>query len=74
MNEELFKIEPVKSPRLKWMERHHITVTETANEDNEAVFQARHGMTVIAEASTVDKAIHKAAKSLNIKLWNEEAP
>ena len=69
---ELFSIPESKSPRLLWMERHHLTIREGYNhDDDEAIFQCLHGMKVIGEGLTQDKAITAAAKSLNIKLWNE---
>lgn len=67
---ELFDIPECKSPRLKWMERHHLTIQITTNPPPNT-YQAKHGMTVIASGSTPDEALVAAAKSLNIRLWNE---
>ena len=70
---DLFNIEETKSPRLKWMERHHLTVKERyCAEDEETVYQCLHGIKVIGEATTEHDAVVAAAKSLNIKLWNEQ--
>ena len=70
---DLFNLPETKSPRLKWMERHHLTVKERYSaEDEEIVYQCLHGMTVIGEATTEHDAVVLAAKSLNIKLWNEQ--
>ena len=71
---ELFEIPESKSPRLLWMERHHLTVRLSHDHDDEDVWQCLHGMKVIGEGSTQDKAITAAAKSLNIPLWNEVRP
>lgn len=68
---ELFQIEPVKSPRLRWMERHYIKL-ETAERDGAVVHIAKHGMMPCGTGPTQDDALLAAAKSLNIKLWNEE--
>lgn len=70
---ELFNIDPVKSPRLKWMDRHHITVRITTMPPPNT-YQAKHGMAVVGYGATYDDALFAAAKSLNIKLWNEEKP
>ena len=76
MNDELFQIEPAKSPRLKWMERHHIKVEDSPPNvcgiDGSHDFVCFHGMKAIAYGKTPEDAIFKAAKSLNIRLWNEE--
>ena len=69
---ELFQIEPIKSPRLRWMERHHLTVYQNIEMAVDARFTAYHGMAVIGHGATYDDALFAAAKSLNIKLWNEE--
>ena len=72
---ELFEIPESKSPRLKWMERHHLTVRLSHDyDDDEDVWQCLHGMKVIGEGGTEDRAITAAAKSLNIPLWNEVRP
>ncbi len=65
---ELFNLEPSESPKIKWMKRHHITVTEI----NEGRFTVTHGMKYVCQADTHDDALVKAAKLLNLRLWNEE--
>jgi len=62
----LFNIPETKSPRLRWMERYHITVKIKGDK-----YEAYHGMDRVATGPTEDDAITAAAKSLNIKLWNE---
>jgi hypothetical protein len=71
---ELFDIPETPSPRLRWMQRHHLTVESITGEgaDNGNRYAARHGMTVIGKGATEDEALTAAAKSLNIRLWNEE--
>jgi hypothetical protein len=69
--DELFQIEPTKSPKLKWMERHFLTVQITTL-PMPNVYQCKHGMTVVAHGETHDDALCNAARKLNIKLWNEE--
>ena len=70
---ELFEIPESKSPRLKWMERHHLTVEKYWMVDI-WYYRAKHGMKVIGKGNTEDEAITAAAKSLNIPLWNEVRP
>jgi hypothetical protein len=53
------------------MQRHHLAV-EPITEENGNRYAARHGMTVIGKGATEDEALTAAAKSLNIRLWNEE--
>ena len=65
---ELFNLEPSESPKLKWMKRHFIEVTEI-KEDH---FTVTHGMKYICQADTFDAALFLAAKRLNLRLWNEE--
>ncbi len=70
---DLFNLPETKSPRLKWMERHYLTVKDSWNyDDDEPIFQCLHGMKVIGEGLTEHDAVVAAAKSLNIKLWNEQ--
>ena len=65
---ELFEIPPSKSPRLLWMERHHLTVRLSHNyDDDEDVWQCLYGMKVIGEGITKEAAVSAAAKSLNIE-------
>jgi hypothetical protein len=68
---ELFNIGESKSPRIKWMERHHLTVRDNPANVTDRRFEAMHGMTVIAYGANEDEALVNAAKSLNIRLWNE---
>ena len=72
MNDELFKIEPVKSPRLKWMERHFLSTANYTDESDHLRIAVFHGMARVANGDTLEDALHAAAKKLNIKLWNEE--
>jgi hypothetical protein len=67
---ELFAISETKSPRLKWMERHHLTVEKNEFMDNWD-YRVKHGMAIIGYGATPDAALVAAAKSLNIPLWNE---
>ena len=66
---ELFAIPESKSPKLCWMERHHITLSEASNTNNR--WNAKHRDKVIGYGATHDDALVAAAKSLNVKLWNE---
>jgi hypothetical protein len=73
---ELFAIPETKSPRLKWMERHHIKIHHQPYDhagplDDDEQYAAIHGMQAIGYGATPDAALVAAAKSLNIKLWNE---
>lgn len=68
---ELFTIPETKSPRLKWLERHHIKVKECAPTKLGETFAALHGMDVVAYGGTEDEAIMNAAIKLNLRLWNE---
>lgn len=70
---ELFNIGESKSPRIKWMERHHLRVeANPAPRGDSDIMQCFHGMTVIGYGPTEDAALVAAAKSLNIRLWNEQ--
>lgn len=74
---ELFPIPETKSPRLKWMERHHLTIHHQPYDhagpmDEQEHYAAIHGMKPIGYGATPDEALVAAAKSLNIKLWNEQ--
>ena len=70
---ELFQIDPVKSPRMRWMERHYLTTQNTVDEHGHLLMSVYHGMAKIATGETLDAALVAAAKSLNIRLWNEES-
>ena len=69
---ELFTIPEVKSPRLLWMERHHITTSRGMDAQTSKLWAAHYGMDRIATGPTEDDALVAAAKSLNIPLWNEQ--
>jgi hypothetical protein len=69
---ELFEIPESKSPRIKWMERHHLTAANYTDENNHLRIAVYHGMARIANGDTADEALTAAAKSLNIPLWNEQ--
>jgi len=72
MKTELFDIPENKSPRILWMERHHLKTDIYHDESDNPRIAVLHGMTRIANGLTVDEALVNAAKSLNIKLWNEQ--
>ena len=65
---ELFTIPETKSPRLLWLERHHLTIGFNFES---GMHVARQGMKPIGYGPTPDDALVAAAKSLNIPLWNE---
>lgn len=73
MTDELFEIPVVLSPRLKWMKLHRLKVMPgfVGYDDEEEVVVVRQDGKWVAEALTEDAAIVKAAKKLNLKLWNE---
>jgi hypothetical protein len=58
------------------MERNHLSVKPSllpiANLHKDNVFTAFHGMAAVGYGPTESDALTAAAKSLNIKLWNEE--
>jgi len=75
MSNELFKESEVslKSPRLRWMDRHgvhllHITgVDDIVDEPYRACCGSEY-----AYGSTQDEALTNLCRNLGIKLWNEE--
>ncbi len=70
---ELFDIPESKSPRLKWMERNHITVKAITDESNKKTTHfAYHGMKYICQGENEMDCLYLAAERLKIKLWNEE--
>jgi len=72
MNEELFSIPEVKSPRLKWMERHGIQVLHFPDIDTPEPYVATRYGKEIAKGGNAEWACYFAAKKLNLKTWNEE--
>lgn len=83
MSNELFPLTAVtlKSPRLKWMERHDLhTNGQGTDADSpwsawkgtpeEAIINFMNGHITCAE--TEDKALLALCKNLGLKLWNEE--
>jgi hypothetical protein len=82
MSEELFKVPVSKSPRLRWMEKHHVTVERMPVEVNPGdedefsheMFQfyasddGRHRY----GGNTEDEALAKYASCRGYRLWNEE--
>jgi hypothetical protein len=69
---ELFEIDESLSPRLKWMRRHHISVSDESNSASpDKRFVARHGMTVVASASDELTACRNAAIALKVRSWEE---
>ena len=69
---ELFAIPESKSPKLRWMERHHITVRQNDQSAPAKAYEAYYGMDRIATGPSETDALVAAAKSLNIPLWNEQ--
>jgi hypothetical protein len=69
---ELFQIPESKSPRLRWMERNHLSVEMSIELVGDAKWSCFHGLKPIAFGATENDALTAAAKKLNIKLWNEE--
>jgi len=65
---ELFTIEPSESPRLKWMRKHDIKVTQI----NDEHFAVTRGNNYVCQADLQDSALFLAAKRLGLLLWNEE--
>jgi hypothetical protein len=63
---ELFDIPETKSPRLIWMERHGITMTQNLH------WMFYQGMDCIAVKRDYDDAVLAGATILGLKLWNEE--
>lgn len=72
MNEELFAIPEVKSPRLKWMERHGIQVLHFPDSEDIDPFVATRLGKEVAKGGTAEWACYFAAKKLGLKTWNEE--
>ena len=70
MSDELFDIPVVLSPRLAWMQTHRLELAPGFDGEDEVVVVRQDG-NWIADALTEDAAIVKAAKRLNVKLWNE---
>ena len=73
---ELFDMPETKSPRLLWMEKHGLTIHHQPYDhagpmDKEDRYAAIYNQKSIGKGSTPDDALVAAAKSLNIKLWNE---
>lgn len=66
--DELFTIEPSKSPKLKWMDKHWIKIEPSPD----GRFRAVQGLCKFAYRDTEDDALTHAAQMLGIRLWNEE--
>jgi hypothetical protein len=70
---ELFEIPETKSPRLIWMERHGITMTQNLHMTmNYGYWMFYQGMDCIAVKRDYDDAVLAGATILGLKLWNEE--
>ena len=69
---ELFTIPETKSPRLLWMERHHLTTANYTDDKNHLRIAVFQHLQRVANGDTLDDALFAAAKSLNVKLWNEQ--
>ena len=70
---ELFNIPETLSPRLAWMKQHNLSVESGTNlDDGDRFFEVRQGNKVILEDPSEDRAIVRAAKKLNLNLWNED--
>lgn len=72
MNEELFITPEVKSPRLKWMERHGIQLLYFPDIESPDKHVATRFREEIAKGGTEEWACYFAAKKLGLKTWNEE--
>ena len=72
---ELFTIPETKSPRLLWMERHHLTIEDRGDGIPLHAIGRRYkailGIKTIGYGASINDALVSAAKSLNVKLWNE---
>jgi len=71
MSDSLFDIPPVLSPRLKWMEKHHIKAHSTGSPIPGVEWCAGNGTYCEFDSSEIE-AVIKLAETLEIKLWNEE--
>lgn len=73
---DLFQIPESKSPRLKWMEAHGITVNFVPADPiaHPAFWNAKatsESKITMAQGDTEDEALTNLAKRLGIRLWNE---
>lgn len=64
---ELFDIPESKSPKMIWMERHWLKI-----EEQNGKFRAIQPLIKFDFKETEDEALTHAAKTLGIRLWNEE--
>ena len=86
MRDELFDVPVVKSPRLKWIEKHglytqHFPDVKPGDDDPETgeeiypwrawVGNMRHAR-ICAGGATEDDALAEWAKASGVLLWNEE--
>ncbi len=67
--DELFSMPEVKSPRLKWMEQHGISIEHMP--DKLDPFVAIVNGKQVAAGTTEEWACWAAAKRLKVKSWNE---
>ena len=74
MNELFDNLPESKSPRLRWMEKHGVTVSELPDDDGEYCAQAKNkrGVTISAYGHDQQSAIAYLATRFGWKLWNEE--
>jgi len=67
---ELFHTEESLSPRLKWMQRNHITIIDDGDEvPPEKRFRVKHGMASVAAGPDELTACIEACRILNLKGW-----
>jgi len=67
---ELFQTEESLSPRLRWMQRHHITIIDDGPEvPPEKRYRAKHGMASVAAGCDELDACINACNALKINGW-----
>ena len=74
MSEELFNIPTVKSPRLRWIEKHDLRTISGTTAENKvewAAWQIGRGAKTF-KGDTEDDALAAWAKARGVRLWNEE--
>lgn len=76
MTEDLFSnLPPMLSPRLRWMQRHHITVDHSVSSVAEAWMAACKEPGQVTQSFVSRQSEHDAlcglAKKLGIRMWNE---
>ena len=70
MMTDLFPAEESLSPRLKWMQRNHITIVDDGEEaPPEKRYRAKHGMASITAGPDEITACIKLCQILDMKGW-----